>query len=70
MKFLEGKKTLIGLMVILIPIIAGITGYDVSEAFPVEFARFANEVFVLIGTAIALYGRIKAKGPMWFQKKK
>tara|TARA_R100001530_G_scaffold116535_1_gene83617 strand:+ start:3987 stop:4196 length:210 start_codon:yes stop_codon:yes gene_type:complete len=69
MKILDGKKTIIGLIVILIPILAGFFGYEVSSAFPVESARFAEEVFVLVGTAIALYGRAVAKSPMWFRKK-
>ena len=67
--FLAGKKTIIGLIVILIPIITPFFGYEVNQAFPVEFSRFADEVFVLVGTAFALYGRIVAKGPVWFKKK-
>ena len=65
----NGKKTYLGILVVFIPVIAGLFGYDVSEAFPVEFARFAEEIFMVIGGGIAAYGRAVATMPGWFAKK-
>lgn len=65
----NGTKRLAGFTTILIPFIAGLFGYDVAAAFPVEGARYAEEFFAIVGSAIVLYGIIKAKGPMWFEKR-
>jgi len=69
-QFLAGKKTVIGVLVVLIPVIAGFFGYDVSESFPVQFALYAEETFAIVGGALALYGRAVAETPMWLIKKK
>lgn len=43
-------------------------GYNLSDAAPVEIARFVDQAAVIIGLLIALYGEYKAKAPMWFAK--
>jgi len=67
--WLSGKKTIIGVVIVLIPVIAGFLGFDVSEAFPVQFARAADETFIILGSILALYGRMVATGPAWFKPK-
>lgn len=65
----EGKKTYSGLVVIAIPLLAMLFGYDVREAFPVEFARFGTELVTTIGIVVAFYGRWKTKPKELFVKK-
>lgn len=67
--WLAGGKTYTGIIVVLVPVIASMFGYDVREVFPVEVARFGTELITLIGACIAFYGRWAAKTPAWFSKK-
>ena len=64
-----GSKRTVGLLIVLAPFIAGLFGYDVSEAFPVEAARFSEEILAVVGTALVIVGEIMAKGPAWFVPK-
>lgn len=68
--FMSGKKTYVGILIVLIPVISKMFGYDVSEAFPVDFASLAEEAVILVGAALAFYGRAKAKTPGMFVKSK
>ena len=68
-KWHDGWKTFSGLAIVLIPVVSSFAGYDVSEAFPVEFALFGEEFIITAGVVLAFYGRWKAKGSMWFSKK-
>ena len=60
-KWHEGYKTYAGIIGMLIPFILSVFGYDVAGAFPIEWARFSEELFLLLGAGLALYGRWKAK---------
>lgn len=66
---LQGKKTFIGAAVVLLPILLKVLGYEVSEAFPVQFSLYAEETIIAIGALVAIYGRIVANGPAWITKK-
>jgi hypothetical protein len=59
MKILEGKKTFIGLGVLLI----GALGLA-NIISPEEWEKGVNLILELVGLVIAVYGRIKAKGPV------
>lgn len=69
MNYLSGSKTYIGLAVVLIPTVAKMFGYDVSETFSDDFTKLADEFVVLLGSAIAFYGRSVAKVPGLLAKK-
>lgn len=56
MKFLEGKKTYIGLAVTL----AGVFGLS-EYVLPSEIEIAGESIMTLIGIAIAVYGRYVAK---------
>ena len=68
-KWHDGWKTFSGLAIVLVPVFSSFFGYDVNEAFPVEFALFGEESIILVGALLAFYGRWKAKTPIWFSKK-
>lgn len=69
MTFLSGSKTYIGLFVALIPTVASLFGYDVSATFNEDFTKLAEELVVLVGIAIAFYGRSVATAPGLLVKK-
>jgi hypothetical protein len=68
-QFMDGKKTMTGIAITLLPVIAPLFGVDVSAAFPQEFSHLADAIFNLIGAALAVYGYAVSKGPGWFAKK-
>lgn len=70
MEVLNGRKTYIGIAVALLPTLAGFFGFDVTSAFHAQFAPLVEELFVLFGSAIAVYGRMSAQSPGWLAKKK
>ena len=69
----DGWKGLSGSAVVVVTILASLLGYDVREAFPVEFARFGEELILLVGGILAFYGRYAAKGDVgikkWFKRR-
>lgn len=66
---LSGSRTYIGLAVALVPTLASMLGYDVSATFSEDFTKLAEELVVLIGIAIAFYGRSVATVPGLLVKK-
>lgn len=66
---MDGIKTLLGIALTLAPMVATMFGYDTSPDFQGDASELSAALVVLIGSAIAIYGRVKAKGPTWFQKK-
>ena len=55
-KFLEGKKTYIGLVVALV----GVFGLA-SYVSPAEATELINNLFSIVGICFAIYGRVVAK---------
>lgn len=66
----SGTKRTLGFIIMLLPAIAPMFGFEVSEAFPIESARFADQVVEFVGAAVMIYGVWVAKSPMWITKKK
>lgn len=60
-KMLEGKKTYIGIMVAVAPTVAKLFGYDMGTEGQEQLGVALNEIFVMVGGLIAMYGRLKAK---------
>jgi hypothetical protein len=69
MKFLEGKKTYIGIFIAAAPTVAGFFGYDLSVEGATELGGILGDMLTNIdglvtlgGTLIAAYGRVVTKG--------
>lgn len=69
MNLFQGRKTYIGIAVVALPTIASLFGYDVTASFEQQFPLLSEEFFVLLGAAIAFYGRAAAQTPGWLVKK-
>jgi len=69
MNFLEGKKTYIGIIIAVVPVLAGLLGYETSATFGEDLTIVLNEIITLVGTAIAAYGRIVTTGAGLVTKK-
>lgn len=65
---LKGYKTLIGAVIAAAPALAGMLGYSVSGSFGAEATQAVDAIITLIGSAIAIYGRLVAQTPGWFSK--
>lgn len=65
----EGIKTLAGVLITIAPLAASLFGYDTAPSFSGDASELVAAGVTLLGSALAIYGRIKAKGPMWFQKR-
>lgn len=63
MENLNGYKTFLGLAIAVAPSVATMFGYHTSPNFEGDVTEIVSAVVALIGTAIAIYGRIVAKGP-------
>ncbi len=66
---MNGYKTYIGILVALIPTVANLLGYDVSDSFSGEFEKSAEDVVTIVGLVLAFYGRAVATAPGWFAKR-
>lgn len=61
MSALEGRKTLIGIALLLVPAIRDLAGWDLpAEAV----TTVIDAAFSLLGGVLAIYGRFVAKGPV------
>lgn len=63
-----GFKRTVGLGITLLAIVLPYFGLGLSEAAPVEIARFADGAFAVFGLCMTLYGEYHAKSTMWFAK--
>ncbi len=66
---MSGKKTYIGIVIAMVPVIAGLFGYDVNSGWSEEATLAMDEIIVLVGGLIAAYGRTKAVVSGGFVKK-
>ena len=65
---LKGYKTIIGALIAATPVLASLCGYSVSGAFAGEASQAIDQIITLIGTGLAIYGRMVAVAPGWFSK--
>lgn len=65
----DGAKTILGIVIAFAPSIATLFGFDTSPDFTGDATEIVSAVIALLGSALAIYGRAKAKGPMWFTRK-
>lgn len=65
----QGYRTYVGILIAVAPTIANIFGYEVTTAFGEQFPVAVDSVMQLIGSAIAVYGRLKADTPGWLAKR-
>lgn len=66
MGLLNGYKTYTGVLLVIIPVIAKALGYDIGEKFSTEAPQAIDDIIVLVGSLIALYGRLVAQTKGWF----
>jgi len=55
MDFAKGQKTITGLAVMLLPVIANVLGYNISEDTVVDLVA---QTTTIVGASIALYGLV------------
>lgn len=65
----SGLKTISGILITIAPLVATMFGYDTSPDFSGDASELISAGVVLVGSALALYGRAVAKAPLWFVKK-
>ena len=58
---LEGKKTYIGIIIAMLPVLSGFFGYDVNSGIAEEAVMAIDEAMVIIGGLIATLGRVFTK---------
>lgn len=68
-KMIDGKKTVIGIVVAIVPMVAKLFGYDVTTEFTTGAETSINELVALVGGLYALYGRAVTNGKPFFAKK-
>lgn len=68
MELPNGTKRVTGFIIIVLGFVLPYFGYGLSEVAPVEMARFADALVVIVGMALNLYGEYQAKMPLWFAK--
>lgn len=66
----DGFKRITGIIITLIPPTATLFGFDTSPDFTGDATEILSAVVQAAGIALTVYGIIKAKGSMWFMKKK
>lgn len=66
----DGAKRTAGLIISLVPVVMNLAGFETSPGFADDAAQIVEIVCGIVGPLLTLYGIVKAKGPMWFQKKK
>lgn len=64
----NGSKRAAGFVIILLGFVLPYFGYGLSEVAPIQMARFADALVIIVGLVLNLYGEYKAKAPMWFAK--
>ena len=65
----SGYKTIIGAVIAAIPSIATLFGFETSPDFTGQATEIAGAIVTLLGTVLAIYGRVVAVAPGWFAKK-
>jgi len=65
---LSGYKTMIGALIAATPALANLMGYSVSGSFAGEASQLVDQIITLVGTVLAVYGRLVAQSPGWFAK--
>lgn len=65
----DGAKRTAGLIIALIPALMNLAGFETAPGFSEDAMQIVEGVLGITGVALTLYGIVKAKGPMWFQKK-
>lgn len=68
MELPNGTKRMTGFAILAITTIAPFFGYAPSDVAPIQMARFADELMIIVGLIVALYGEYKARAPLWFSK--
>ena len=68
MEALNGLNTYIGIAVAVAPSIAHLFGFSVTPQFNTDFGDTVAAVVTLLGTAFAVWGRLRASTPGWFAK--
>ena len=61
----NGTTTITGILISILPLIANSFGYDTGPNFNGDVSEIIAACVSLIGTTVALYGRAKAKGPLF-----
>lgn len=64
----SGTKRITGFVIMIIPVILPLFGFEVSDAAPIQMAQLSDSLVGIIGAIVLLYGEYKAKAPMWFAK--
>lgn len=64
----EGTKTITGLLIAALPTILTLFGYDTAPDFNQNATEIASAIVTIGGLIYALYGRIKAQGPLVIKK--
>lgn len=67
-KFVLQSKTVVGLLISIFPIILPLFGISFSEDDAQFVSQSADSAITLIGSAVALYGRVKAESKVRFFK--
>lgn len=64
----NGTTTISGIVLMLAPIVANLFGYDTSPSFEGDASELLAAAITIVGSIVALYGRAKAKGPLFVKR--
>lgn len=64
----NGTTTISGIALMLAPVVANFFGYDTSPNFEGDASELIAAAITIIGSVVALYGRAKAKGPLFVKR--
>jgi hypothetical protein len=53
--FAQGKKTITGILILILPVMIQLTGWDIDQGSIMEIV---NQVFALLGTVLTIYGLV------------
>jgi len=62
---LQGYKTYLGILITVLPTVAGLFGFTLSPLFGEQLTGLLAEIIPILGAALAVYGRAKAQIPGW-----
>jgi len=65
----NGTRRILGFVIMLLPLIAPLFGYELGDAAPVEMATLADPIVAVVGGCLLIWGILKAKAPLWFIRK-
>lgn len=64
-KYVLKSKTVVGILVIIAPTLATLFGFTLTADNSAMISNSADSIIQLLGAALGIYGRVKAKGGIY-----